>query len=70
MNSKNLAQNIKKFRSKKGWTQEELADNSGVTYTTIIKLEQGVVDNPTLKTLEKLAKVFDTSIDNLVKKSK
>ena len=70
MNSKNLAQNLKKLRSDKGWTQEKLAENSGVTYTTIIKLEQGVVDNPTLKTLEKLANVFDTGIDNLVKKSK
>jgi transcriptional regulator with XRE-family HTH domain len=70
MNLKNLAQNLKKLRSDKGWTQEKLAENSGVTYTTIIKLEQGVVDNPTLKTLEKLANVFDTGIDNLVKKSK
>lgn len=70
MNSKNLARNIKRLRNKNEWTQEELAEKSGVTYTTIIKIEQGVVDNPTLKTLEKLAKVFDTSIDNLVKQSK
>jgi len=66
MNKSKLAKNINKFRKERGWTQEQLAENSGVTYTTIIKLEQGVVENPTLRTLEKLAKAFEVSIDNLV----
>lgn len=66
MKKKNLAKNIKSLRTEKGWTQEELAEKSGVTYTTIIKLEQGVVDNPTLKTLESLAKVFQIDIDKLI----
>lgn len=67
MKKKNLAKNIKTLRIEKGWTQEELAEKSGVTYTTIIKLEQGVVDNPTLKTLESLAKVFEITLDELIK---
>jgi tellurite methyltransferase len=67
MNKNKLAKNINKFRKERGWTQEQLAENSDVTYTTIIKLEQGVVENPTLRTLEKLAKVFEVSIDNLIK---
>ncbi|MCB9789493.1 helix-turn-helix transcriptional regulator [Candidatus Nomurabacteria bacterium] len=65
MKKKNLAKNIKTLRIEKGWTQEELAEKSGVTYTTIIKLEQGVVDNPTLKTLESLAMVFSVTLDDL-----
>lgn len=67
MSKSKLAKNINKFRKERGWTQEQLAENSDVTYTTIIKLEQGVVENPTLRTLEKLAKVFEVSIDNLIK---
>lgn len=67
MNKNKLAKNINKLRKERGWTQEQLAENSDVTYTTIIKLEQGVVENPTLRTLEKLAKVFEVSIDNLIK---
>lgn len=67
MNKNKLAKNVNKFRKERGWTQEQLAENSSVTYTTIIKLEQGVVENPTLRTLEKLAKVFEVSIDNLIK---
>lgn len=67
MNKNKLAKNINKFRKERGWTQEQLAESSGVTYTTIIKLEQVVVENPTLRTLEKLAKVFEVSIDNLIK---
>jgi len=55
------------LRKDKGLTQEELAKESGIAYTTIVKLEQGLLDNPTLKTLQKLADVFKISIDELIK---
>ena len=70
MQNKNLAKNIRILRKKRKWTQDELAQESGVTYTTIIKLEQGIVDNPTLRTLEKLSEVFKTDIDSLIKQNK
>ena len=54
------------LRKDKGLTQEELAKESGIAYTTIVKLEQGLLDNPTLKTLQKLAKVFNIKIDELI----
>ena len=54
------------LRKDKGLTQEELAKESGIAYTTIVKLEQGLLDNPTLKTLQKLADVFKISIDELI----
>jgi len=55
------------LRKDKGLTQEELAKESGIAYATIVKLEQGLLDNPTLKTLQKLADVFKISIDELIK---
>ena len=54
------------LRKDKGLTQEELAKESGIAYTTIVKLEQGLLDNPTLKTLQKLSKVFNIKIDELI----
>jgi len=62
-----LAKNMQILRKDKGLTQEELAKESGIAYTTIVKLEQGLLDNPTLKTLQKLADVFKISIDELIK---
>lgn len=61
-----LAQNIKKLRKQHNLSQEKLAKNANVTYSTIIKIESGVNKNPTLDTLSKLADVFGISIDKLV----
>lgn len=62
-----LAKNIQSLRKEKGLTQEELAKNSGIAYATLVKLEQGLLVNPTLKTLQKLADVFKITIDELIK---
>ena len=63
-----LATNLQKLRKDKGLTQEELAKESGVAYTTLVKLEQGILVNPTLKILQKLADVFKITIDELINK--
>ena len=34
-------QNLINIRKQKGWTQEKLAVESGVSYNTIIKIERG-----------------------------
>jgi len=38
-----------------------------VANNTIIKIESGENQNPTLETLQKIAKALDISIDDLVK---
>ena len=63
-----LADNIKKRRKKLGLSQEELAKNAGITYSTLIKLESGANNNPTVKTLQQIAKALNVSLDDLVKK--
>jgi len=62
-----LSDNIKKTRKKKGLSQDKLAKLANVTLTTLIKIESGVNDNPTIKTLMKIANTLDISIDKLLK---
>jgi len=59
--------NLAKLRKQKGWSQEKLAVESGVSYNTIIKLERGRIKNPKIDTVIKLAKALNVSIDKLLK---
>ncbi|MBI4683916.1 MAG: helix-turn-helix transcriptional regulator [Nitrospirae bacterium] len=63
-----LAQNIKKLRKKHKLSQEQLAQKAGITYSTLIKIESGANDNPTIKTLIKIADALDVSLDELVER--
>jgi len=58
--------NLKKLRKKKGWSQERLARESGISYQTLIKIEQDRIKTPRLDTLIKLAKALGVSLDKLV----
>lgn len=49
----NIGEKIQKIRNDKKLTQEELAKRADISYTTLIKIEQGKVENPTIKTLKK-----------------
>jgi len=61
-----LSANIKELRKKQQLSQEQLAQKAGITYSTLIKIESGSNQNPTLETLTKLANVFKIKIDELV----
>ena len=54
------------MREKKGLSQEKLARMADVANNTIIKIESGKNDNPTLDTLKKIAKALDISVDELI----
>jgi len=60
--------NLVKIRKEKGWSQEKLAVESGVSYNTIIKIERGGIKNPKIGTTIKLAKALKVTIDELVNK--
>jgi len=64
--NENLSKNIMRLRKQKGLSQEKLARLSDVANNTIIKMESGENDNPTLETLRKVAKALDVSVDNLI----
>lgn len=62
-----IAKNIKKIRKKKGISQDKLSKLAEVAYNTIIKIESGAIQNPTIETVQKIAKALDVSLDKLAK---
>lgn len=56
---------IKEMREKKGLTQEELSEKSGVSRATISALENNECKMTTTKTLLKIAEALDTSVESL-----
>ncbi len=64
--SSGYLKNLKKLRNKKGWSQERLAREAGISYHTLIKIEQDRIKNPKLETLIKLARALGVSLDKLV----
>jgi transcriptional regulator with XRE-family HTH domain len=60
-----LARTIKELRKKHKISQEELARQAGITYSTLIKIESGANNNPTIKTMKKIADALDVSLDEL-----
>ena len=61
-----LSKNIKKLRKKKKLSQDKLAKLADVTLTTLVKIESGVNDNPTIKTLKKIADALEVTVDDLL----
>jgi len=55
---------IKEYRARYNMTQEELARKVGVRRETIVFLEKGKY-NPSLKLAYRIAKVFNTSIEDI-----
>ena len=59
-----FAAKMKEYRAKKNITQGELADMVGVRRETIIRLEKGLY-NPSLKLALNIAKILDTTVEEL-----
>lgn len=62
-----IGKNIKKLRHAKGLSQDRLSKLADVSYNSVIKLETGGITNPTIKTLQKIAKALEVSVDELLK---
>lgn len=58
---------IKKIREKLSLSQEKLARLADVSNNTIINIEAGKQQNPTIDTIKKIAKALNVSIEDLVK---
>lgn len=58
--------NLSKIRKEKGWSQEKLAQEAGISYNTLIKIERKGIKNPKIETVAKLASALQVSIDRLV----
>ena len=56
-----IGEQAKKLMEEKGWNQNDLSENSGVSITQINRLINDV-GYPSLRTLEKVAKVFEKEL--------
>ncbi len=59
-----LKNKVPEYRGKYGFSQDKLAETLGVSRQTIISIEKGKY-NPSLPLAIHIAKVFQTSVENL-----
>jgi len=62
-----IAKNIKKYRKEKGLSQDKLARLADVAHATIIKIESGGIQSPTIDTVQKIAKALGVGLEDLMK---
>ena len=65
--SNNISDNLKKLRGKKGYSLEKIARLADLSLNTIVKVENGVNQNPTIETLTKIANALEVGVDDLIK---
>jgi putative transcriptional regulator len=64
-----MKNSIKVERAKKNWTQEDLANKIQVSRQTIISIESGKFVPSTILAM-KMAKVFETAVEDIFKLEK
>lgn len=57
---------VKRLRDAHGWKQQDLAARSGIPQATLSRIERGIDNNPTQRTLEKLAGAFEITVADLL----
>ena len=62
----NLAKKVKQLRERLDLSQEKLARLAEVSNNTIINVEAGKQDNPTVDTLRKIAKALNVPVEDLL----
>lgn len=60
--------NVRRLREEKGWSQEELAFDTGMHRTYISGIERGV-RNPTITVVEKIARKLEVGPEKLLQSS-
>lgn len=63
----NFSKTVKKLREKKGYSQEKLARLADVSNNTIVNIEAGKQNNPTIETVKKISRALDVSVEELIK---
>jgi len=62
----NISKTVKRLREKMGLSQEKLARLADVSNNTIINIEAGKQNNPTIETLKKITKALEVGVDDLI----
>jgi len=62
-----LGKKIKSLRTKLEFSQDEFARKADVPYTTLTKIETGVIKKPSVFVMAKIAKALNITLDDLLK---
>ncbi len=66
MESNQLGLKIRKLRQKLELSQDDFARKADVAYTTLTKIETGVIKKPSVFVVNKIAKALNVSVDDLI----
>ena len=56
---------IQKTRKQQGLSQDDLARKADIPYTTLTKIEIGVIKNPSFDSVSKIAEALGITLDDL-----
>lgn len=62
-----ISKNIRKLREQKGISQDRLSKLADISLNTIAKLELDDTQNPTIETLQKIAKALEVKVEDLIR---
>ncbi len=63
-----IGKNIKRYRQDKALSQDKLSKLADLSLNTVVKIELDESPNPTIETIQRIAKALDVSVDDLLKK--
>lgn len=66
MLSNKIGRSIKELRSRLNLTQDDLVKKADIKYTTLIKVESGVIKKPNVQMMAKIAKNLNVAIEKLL----
>lgn len=61
-----LWKNIQRLRISKNMTQDEFSRNVDIPYTTLTKIEIGVIKSPSVFMVAKIAKSLNVTVEELI----
>ena len=66
MNEEGLGLHLQNARKTAGLTQQELCQKSGLSYSTLAKIERGAIKSPWIFTIQQIAGALGLSLDELI----
>ena len=63
-----IGKNIKRYTQEKGLSQDKLSKLADLSLNTVVKIELDESPNPTIETIQRIAKALEVSVDDLLKK--
>lgn len=66
MDEKRLGRLLQVARQRAGLTQQQLCQKAGLSYSTLAKIERGAIKSPSIFTIQTIAHVLGTSLDELI----